>query len=211
MSKFVEEKWLNLGTLKKRKWEIVTKKKLVKDLNLPKIPKIVMPSYEDKVQKWLDSPIDYEEDEWFDENAPIRYKPPFVMDESAYYCYYLDSNDQDVKASREDLINLVDDNKESNPDDFDKDNYYSKIDDYIERYEGSSFRVLIPPNTKRYHTNTLLKNILDHCDNEDFQFNLIDTETNEPYTSNYLDSGFKDVFYEFCYANTHKSPFFDHQ
>jgi hypothetical protein len=91
-----------------------------------------------------------------------------------FECYYTE-NDSDVRSSVQ-----VDD---------------SQLDPYVDH-------ILLYPNTNRYHTNSLFRQLIDHSYSNSFDFKLYNDETNEYDKLNLMDVSLKNSFYRFCHENS---------
>jgi|SaaInlStandDraft_4_1057021.scaffolds.fasta_scaffold01572_8 hypothetical protein len=100
------------------------------------------------------------------EHMPYEYHrdilPPHPINPKEHYDYYYSNNDTDEKASDVFYINLLNSIKQSNPRELKRDKHLAMINTYIERYGKK--KILINPNTNRYHANHLFKNIIDYVE-----------------------------------------------
>lgn len=156
------------------------------------------------LQNWLDSKVS--DDNILDKYSKTPYNMPrhLNMYESLEdYNRYYKKNDQDVNSADTFYPNLIDGMKEINPEDLSKDKQLKFLDSVTERYkagkEVKSF--LIPPNSNRYHTNYLFKQLVDFSD--DYNYSITDSTGNEVLVP-FIDVNFKNAFYKFCQENTYK-------
>ena len=101
---------------------------------------------------------------------------------------------------------------------FDDINYYSPNDDdlqnnaicclenneYLIDYVDSfkDIDILIPPNTNRFHCNTLFKQLVDYSIFNNYEYDIYDDLINELRNYPLIYPEFKEEFYKFCFENT---------
>ena len=201
--------WINLGSIKNRKYDFFTKKIPIRNRKkISNIPKIYTPTYEDRVQKLLNSKIDdemvetvYSED---GECLPLYLNE---IEDSKIFNKYYDSNDQDVQANEEIYVSLLNNLRKDDPEELNRDKFLLHLDKFVERYRSTknNLDILIPPNTNRYHTNYLFKKLVDYSIDNNCIYSHIDQKTGDIYPLDLINVNFKDAFYEFCYENTYKN------
>ena len=140
------------------------------------------------IQKWLDSDIDCCTDD-----IPIYDNSKYDIDKM--HKYYLE-DDQDINFDNISLLKIIEQSKKDNC----MDEYLSMLDCSVEKYvdsiNKSITKVLIKPETKRYHANNLFKRLIDQVENNNFKIDFED----ESY--DVINVFSKDDFYEFCYNNS---------
>jgi molybdenum cofactor biosynthesis enzyme MoaA len=205
------QKWINLGTLKNRKYDII-EKPIKHSKQIKNIPSVYLESRETKVNTWLNSKINGNEIESIydvgDHCMPKKKKPYKVQFEE-----YYDKDDTDIKASAKYIIEIINELKENN--ELEDNDYYNELDFYMERYENDendendeNNEILIPPSSNRHFANNLLKNMIDYSIDNNFDYKIQDEETEDIYDMNLFNKYIKDDFYQFCYDNTYKDRYF---
>ena len=112
-----------------------------------------------------------------------------------FYLYY-DDNDEDIKSSDSFFISVLTESPELK-----NDPYLKNLNSVLERYENK--KVLLKPDTNRSHANSLLKDMIDFCQHDDFVFESLN-KNGEVEKFNLIDKSIKQSFYNFCYHNTSK-------
>lgn len=197
-----KQKWINLGTLNNRKYEII-EKSVKPSKPIRSLPKVILEPYENKVNRWLDRKIDDDKVESvYDvgDHCMSKFKKPYKVRFDEYY--YQD--DTDMKSSATNTIEVINELKRN--DELVDNDYYYRLDFYVERYDNE--QILILPSSNRHFANELLKRLIDYSIDNKFNYKIYDEETEEIYEMNLMDSSIKDLFYQFCYENTYKNMSF---
>lgn len=141
------------------------------------------------VRKWLDSHLDIPLDD-----VPVLAKQSHDMER--FHAYYYGESDEDLIHSSNALS--IKKMNQDNP----AEEEYNKMLDYATEIYRDDFnrkyrRVLIQPDTPRYHTNNIFKKLVDSSDIKRFKIRYNGTH------HNIIDVRSKEKFYEFCYNNSH--------
>lgn len=145
---------------------------------MSKMNSCVPSNTQNKLKKWLDSKV-------YDNSIENKYEiTEFTLKpyKSKYNkeIYYTE-NDEDCEF----LCDLKDNN-----------NLQTELDNYDDH-------LFIPPNTNRYHTNSLFRQLIDFSIENEFSNNyFVDDGKNGYMKCNIIDRSLKKAFYKFCHDNS---------
>jgi hypothetical protein len=110
--------------------------------------------------------------------------------------YYLD-NDEDLQRSDKFYPEMLTHLDACEPEVLNSNKEISSLNQYIHHYSDNK-KVLIKPNTNRFHANLLFRKLVDYCGYHGI------IVYNEGKVEPLINKNMKTEFYKFCHENTHK-------
>lgn len=148
---------------------------------------------ENLIETWLDSKVmDCDISSKYD-ISEYTLKPYHSHYDKTVY-YEDDGNDTDIKNN--DMVYSAIINSIS----------INELEDDIELKKISKYNdhILLDPNTNRYHSNYLFRQLIDFAYDNKYAYDIYDSESGITEKFNIMDKSLKSTFYKFCYNNTYK-------
>lgn len=143
------------------------------------------------LKKWLDSKVfDNSIRSVYDINDDTIKHYPSHYKKDIYYNFDDDDIHKSDKLSLNVIINMSDDELESEPE-------LKKLSNYVDH-------ILLNPNTNRYHANYLFRQLIDNSYDNEYDYNIYNMSTKSTDLMNLIDKSLKESFYKFCYDNSSK-------